>query len=306
MSQLDHPFKAMSYMLAAQLCFSSNILLLRVSERAEAAARGQDFQLSAWEPMLYRSVAMVVWCCFCLWRRPGETLNRQEKFWLSSRGLAGVLSLSAYYYGVLHIPLGMASLFSNSSPLYVALLAVLIGGEKLSRLRYGSLICGFCGIALVGLGASQGATMIASFDVLIAALSGPLSATAYFSIRQLKRIRNEQIMLSLGIGGLILALIMILIFGLNLPEHAVSQLWLVASVPPALFAQEFLTRAFRSAPASQVAPLQYTGPLFSLLLGWLVLSETIPVVSLFGIGLVLVFGMVVPYLEPYFVSEKRG
>lgn len=303
MSQLDQPLKALGFMLAAQACFSLNILLLRVSERAESLGSGLSFHLRPWEPMLYRSVAMVAWCCFCLWRRPGDTLDQREKIWLLSRGGAGVMSLSAYYYGVLHIPLGMASLFSNSSPLYVALLATLVGGEKLTRSRYGSLVFGFAGISLVGLGATQGALSIRSLDLLIAALSGPLSAMAYFSIRQLKRIRNEQIMLSLGLGGALLSLLMISAQGFRLPSQPLAHVWLLVSVPPALFAQEFLTRAFRCAPASQVAPLQYTGPLFSLLLAWWVLGEMIPTISLLGMGLVLIFCMLIPYLELRFTSK---
>jgi hypothetical protein len=53
-------------------------------------------------------------------------------------------------------------------------------------------------------------------------LSGPLSATAYFSIRMLKNVRNEQIMLSLGLAGSILSIIMLLIMGSHFPTTAIG------------------------------------------------------------------------------------
>jgi drug/metabolite transporter (DMT)-like permease len=300
----DRPLKALGFMLLAQLFFSFNILLLRVTEEFERLGGATDFKLSPWEPMLYRSLPMVLWCLHGLWRRPGETLTMREWTWIGARGTAGVLSLTAYYYGVLHVPLGIASLMSNCSPLYVALLAVLFTKERLTRLGSWSLFCGFLGVGLVALSARASGGSMAPLDLLIASLSGPLSALAYLSIRQLKKVRNEQIMLSLGVTGLILASVMLAIKGAQLPTQIWAQLALVASVPPALAAQECLTRAYRNAPASKVAPLQYMGPLFATLLAWLFLNENIPLLAQGGMALVLMFGMILPYIDAKRAAER--
>lgn len=285
-------------MLLAQFSFSSNILLIRMSERGESQASGQAFKLTPWEPMLLRSLALSVLCLALLRKYPAEKLQPQENFWIWARGIAGVMSLSAYYYGVLHIPLGMASLFSNSSPLYVTVLALMLGHEVLTRTRGVALLFGFAGVALVGFGARSGLGHdIAMRDVLIAMLSAPLSAAAYFSIRMLRRIRNEQIMLSLGLAGTLLSALMLLIMGAHFPSTGWGWAWLIASILPAIAAQQCLTMAFRLAPATQVAPLQYAAPLFSGALAYVILQETIPPVSLFGMGLVIVFGLALPYWE---------
>jgi drug/metabolite transporter (DMT)-like permease len=62
-------------------------------------------------------------------------------------------------------------------------------------------------------------------------------------------------------------------------------------------AQTFLTMAFRLAPATQVAPLQYSAPLFSGVLAYCFLQETIPPVSLLGMAVVIIFGLALPYWE---------
>lgn len=285
-------------MLLAQFCFSSNILLIRMSERGESLASGQAFKLTPWEPMLLRSLALSLLCIALLRKYPAEKLEPRENFWIWARGTAGVMSLSAYYYGVLHIPLGMASLFSNSSPLYVTVLALFMGHEKIGRTRGLALLTGFVGVALVGLGIKSGSGHDIEFsDVLIAMLSGPLSAAAYFSIRMLKRVRNEQIMLSLGLAGSLLSAIMLLVLGSRFPETLQGWTWLIASILPAIAAQQCLTMAFRLAPATQVAPLQYSAPLFSGALAYIFLQETIPPVSLFGMAIVIIFGLVLPYWE---------
>ncbi|MCX6128266.1 MAG: DMT family transporter [Proteobacteria bacterium] len=294
----DRPLRAFFFMLLAQLCFTSNILLLRLTERAESLATSTSFHLSPWEPMLLRSLVLSLYCLYLLKKNRAETLTAKENIWLWARGIAGVLSLSAYYYGVLHIPLGMASLFSNSSPLYVSLLAYFISKEILSKTRLTALIMGFIGVALVGLGASKSTEhAIQLHDLLIAMLSGPFAAAAYFSIHMLKRIRNEQIMLSLGLAGSIGAGIMLLILGTHFPQSLAGWLWLIASISPTIAAQHFLTLAFRLAPATQVTPLQYSGPLFSGLMAWIFLQETIPSLSIIGMAIVIFFGLILPYWE---------
>ncbi len=294
----DRPLRAFLYMLLAQFSFSSNILLIRLSERSESQAMGQAFKLTPWEPMLLRSLALSLLCIVLLRKYPARKLEPRENLWIWARGTAGVMSLTAYYYGVLHIPLGMASLFSNSSPLYVTVLALLMGHEAVTRTRGVALLVGFAGVALVGLGINIGSSHnIAFHDVLIAMLSGPLSAAAYFSIRMLKNVRNEQIMLSLGLAGSILSIVMLLVLGSRFPQSTMGWAWLIASIFPAMAAQLFLTMAFRLAPATQVAPLQYSAPLFSGVLAYAFLQETIPPVSLAGMAVVIIFGLALPYWE---------
>lgn len=301
---LDRPLQAFFYMVLAQFFFSSNIFLLRITERVEEAASGAAFHLTAWEPMFYRSVALTLWCWYRLRKDPGEQPTPKENFWLWARGIVGVASLTTYYYGVLHIPLGMASLFSNSSPLYVTVLAVLVTGEVVTRLRVVTLVFGFLGVALVALGAFKSGGSVFLFDIAVAAASGPLAALAYFSIRQLKRIKSEQIMLSLGLGGSIVSGAVLLFKGWQLPSSPGGHAVLVLSVLPAIIAQSCLTRAFRSAPASQVSPLQYMGPVFSSLYGAFFLKESLPMLALFGVLTVIIFGLCIPYAEELFKRRQ--
>jgi drug/metabolite transporter (DMT)-like permease len=113
-------------------------------------------------------------------------------------------------------------------------------------------------------------------------------------------------MLSLGLGGVILSLMALAALGMNFPRTALGQLTLVASALPAVLAQASLTRAFRLAPASQISPLQYTGPVFASLYASLFLDEALPQTALFGVLIVLVFGLFVPYLEALWLYWKDG
>ncbi|MES2746118.1 MAG: DMT family transporter [Bdellovibrionota bacterium] len=298
---IDRPIKALGFMVLAQFLFSTNTFLLRMTERVEQTVTGAAFELSPWEPMFYRSILMSVWCLYLIKKHPGAKPTPKENFWLWARGIVGVLSLTTYYYGVLHIPLGMAALFSNSSPIYVTFLAIIITREVVTKVRLLSVAFGFLGVGLVAWGAIQQTGTYALFDVIIAGVSGPLAALAYFSIRQLKRIKSEQIMLSLGLGGVILSVLAMGILGTNLPQTFSGQLTLIASVIPAVLAQASLTRAFRLAPASQISPLQYTGPVFASMYASLFLDESLPQTALIGVLVVLAFGLFVPYLEALWV-----
>jgi S-adenosylmethionine uptake transporter len=62
-------------------------------------------------------------------------------------------------------------------------------------------------------------------------------------------------------------------------------------------AQSFLTRAYQMAPAAQVSAVAYCGPVMSLMLGALLFKQTPNAIALGGCGLVLLSGMLLPFLS---------
>lgn len=70
-------------------------------------------------------------------------------------------------------------------------------------------------------------------------------------------------------------------------------------------AQIFLTLAYRFAPASVVAPFEYTAMLFSLLIGYVFFNELPTLQMLIGAGIIIMAGLVIILREAQ-LGLKRG
>ena len=99
------------------------------------------------------SVVMGVYACFGKLRRP----RRREILPLALAGFLGI----AVYHGVFNyaahwVTAGTASLFISSAPVFGALLAVPLLGERISVRRWVGILVAFCGIALLAVGREGG------------------------------------------------------------------------------------------------------------------------------------------------------
>jgi drug/metabolite transporter (DMT)-like permease len=70
-------------------------------------------------------------------------------------------------------------------------------------------------------------------------------------------------------------------------------------------AQIFLTLSYRFAPASVVAPFEYTAMLFSLMIGYVFFNELPTLQMLIGAGIIIMAGLVIILREAQ-LGLKRG
>ncbi len=95
--------------------------------------------------------------------------------------LAGFLAFTFYHaalnYGEVTVSAGAASILINTAPVFTALLAGLVLGERLRALGWVGMGVSFCGAALISLGEGDGLSLDPrAFLILLAALS----ASVYF------------------------------------------------------------------------------------------------------------------------------
>ncbi len=118
--------------------------LLAVSGR-EAAA-----ELDTFEIMTYRSFIGVAIVCVLAWWR-GQLATIQATRWRlhGLRNVSHFTGQNLWLYAVATIPLAQVFAFEFTTPLWVALLAPLLLGERFTRLRVATTLLGFVGILLV-------------------------------------------------------------------------------------------------------------------------------------------------------------
>lgn len=218
-------------------------------------------------------------------RRGVESL-KTEQFWLiATRTLFGLLGLLCITAALKTINLAEVVLLNNTGPLFVPLIVWLWHRTKISFFLGCSIIIGFAGVFLVlrpGFDALQ-------MGMLLAALSGVFTALLLVVTKQ---IAGEPF---LRIMFYYFLLWWILLSPFALLNWHPMPLWiwlfLIAAAISLIGAQWTFTAALRFAPSQEVAPLIYTTVIFSGLIGWIVWDEKIGLLSLIGMIIVCVGGI---------------
>lgn len=312
--------RALLMMVAAHLCFSLMIALIKAAQilqTADGRSLPEDARFGTWESVLFRCVPMSLICLLVLLKRTAAgrkhpPLELIDIRWLVARGLIGAVSMACFFHGTLHIPIALASLFANSSVFMIGLLGHYFLSERLTPARALFATAGFAGVALV-LGSGllpqdQSPSSIGKpADFFIAFCSGVLASVAYFSVRKMRKVPSNTIILSLSLSGVFLALLSGVLFQpLRIPHDPAVLALLCLSAIPAVAAQFLMTWSFQSAEAGFVALGQYTGPVFAALLGLVAFDEQLTLLQWTGAALTLFFGVLMPLLDTRLQRGNRS
>jgi drug/metabolite transporter (DMT)-like permease len=248
------------------------------------------------EIVLYRgltgAVALAAYAYFT--RRPLGTPIPWTHF---RRGAVGTAALSLWFFAAATLPLGTATALNYTSSLF---LATFILGAALRARRPVNLplvltvLLGFVGVLLLlrpSFGAGQ--WLGASGGLL----SGLLSATAYWYVRDLARQGEPEwrIVFYFSLSVLVIGFAGSLITGFS--EHTASGALLLAAVGViALLAQLAMTRAYALGHALLTASLQYSAIVFSATLGVIVFADRIALAGWIGMAVIIASGALATWL----------
>ncbi len=244
MSQ-SRPGLAVLWMTGAIVAFSAMAV----------AGRAVSFELDTFEIMMYRSfvgVVLVVSVAGALGTL--GTVTRRDLPVHATRNLFHFAGQNLWFYAITVIPLAQVFALEFTSPIWVTLLAPLVLGERLTRLRLMTALLGFTGILIVARpdlgGLSPG---------VIAAATAALGFAG--SILLTKRLtRTETITCILFWLTLMQSVFGIVASGwdgdIALPS-ATTAPWLLLIGCCGLLAHLCLTNALSLAPATVVVPMDF-------------------------------------------------
>jgi drug/metabolite transporter (DMT)-like permease len=207
------------------------------------------------------------------------------------RSFVGFLSLLAFFYAISHLPLSTAISLNYTSPLFVALLITFFLNKKPSFYVCCLLLIGFFGAFLILKPTLTGNSAFAGF---IGLLSGFGAGLAYLFMAQLGKVNepDTRVVFYFTLLSSICAGLLMLLEDTNL--EIFQHWWLLLGLGvSATIAQLALTKAYRVGNTLKNAGLSYLTILFSSILGLIVFSETLDVLSLVGILLIIISGIVV-------------
>lgn len=209
------------------------------------------------------------------------------------RGVLAIVMLSTFVYSVRVLPLADAYSVFLTAPLLVTALSMPLLGERVDARRWIAITVGMLGTLVVlgptGIG-------LASLGALAAVVSALCYALSVISVRVLTRTDST-------VSMVFWFMLMLAVFGgiLAAPNWVPFQRehwpWLVAVGILGAFGQHFITEAFRHAPASTVAPFEYSAMLWAVAIDWVVWRHAPSLAMLAGGGVIASCGLYLILLE---------
>ncbi len=190
------------------------------------------------------------------------------------RSIAGFVSLALLYFAYTKIPLADATALAYSSPLFIALLSIVILGERIGLRRWAAIICGFIGVLLIAQPGGA-AWNIGTLAATGSAFTGALVATWLRRLSESENPATTGFYYS-GLGSLV-CLFWVLQVGWIIPGAGDWWFLLIFGIMCGL-QQWSLNVAFRFAEASAIAPFAYLAVVFAAIAGYLFWQE-VPVLT---------------------------
>ena len=209
-----------------------------------------------------------------------------------ARSLFMLTTTVLFFVGLHFLPLATAATIMFVSPIFVTILSVFLLGEKVGVRRWAGVIMGFAGAIVVVRPGLQGFDWNALF-VLAAAFTH-----AFYQIFTRKARLYDSPLTSLFYTGLVGAVLMSGVVPFYWQTVAVSDYLLLVLLGIAGGISHLcLIRAFRSAPASVVAPFSYSSLIWATLFGYVLFSDLPDRGTLIGACLIIGSGLYIFHRE---------
>ena len=205
-------------------------------------------------------------------RAGGWTVLRTRNPWGHvGRVFFGLVGMAGAFHGYATMPIATVTALGFTMPLFLTLLSRPLLGERVETRRFLAVLVGFCGV-LVMLRPGVAATGSA-FDIAMVLLAALGWALAMISIRRMGEAGEPGIAIVawFAIGASVVALC----FALPVWVWPTTWQWalLLGIGVVSAFAQLLMTAAYRSGDATLLAPFEYSGILWTTVLGVLVWAE---------------------------------
>ncbi|MCK6417338.1 MAG: DMT family transporter [Alphaproteobacteria bacterium] len=213
------------------------------------------------EIAFYRNMlSMVFFLSYVVFRGRYELLKTQMPGPMALRVIIGTTGLFLTFWATQLLPLSNATVLFFASTLMIPLLAIVFLKEKIGWNRWAAIIVGLAGVIV----AAQPSAEVTILGILVALGAACAHAGIQILLRLMRSENPLTITFYFFLGGAVVS-------GLLLPWFAhwptrESFLILMAIGLVGGAGQYFLTSAFQLAPASLLAPFNYTGLIWATLL----------------------------------------
>lgn len=217
---------------------------------------------------------------------------------LMFRGIIGTVALLTFFYSISATSLSAAIVYAKTEPIFTAILALFLLGEKLTLRAVFAIMIGFAGVAVLS-------GLKIDYLHIMGILTGFLSALAYTSVRSLKAYYDARtVVLSFMIFGVVIPVVLMIaaefttseLFAFALSPFTLpcgsDWIWIILMGLSAALGQIYMTRAYFYAKAGLVSTISYSVVLFASIFG-IVLGDLLPTPMMMAGGVLIVLSGII-------------
>ena len=260
----------------------------------------------------YSVIIVLAWCIMWVRRVPVRVEPTERKLLIYRGGMLGCVSI-CFMVALPYLPLAEATALYFVSPLIVVLLAPMVLRESVSLKQYAAVALGMAGMLLIvnPLGNASSAQSADTGVSLFGTLLMLGAATGYAMVQLLTRklahrVQSEQIFAySALICWLLSVVALVFWWPTKWPDLRDSIEMILMGLSGGI-GQFLLIYAFKTVPASTLAPFNYFQLVLAVIFGELFFAQMPSLVSLAGIALIVIAGLslTVPLLLAYFRARR--
>jgi drug/metabolite transporter (DMT)-like permease len=281
-SGTHNTFAAVGWMLAGTFLFSAN----------DALGKWLLADYSVGELLLVRSVAGLILLAPFIWQTGiGGFRSAPRPRLQIARVILSTLEVALFFLAVSQLPLADTKAFYLAGPIYVTALSVLLLGESVGWRRWIAVFVGFAGVVLALRPSSAGFTP----PVLIA-LTGSVTFAFLMIVTRTLRETTDTVLVTGQIAGTFVFGALTAPFGWVTPSPRDFVLLALFGVL-AILALACVNRSLKLAPASVVAPYQYTLIVWAIVLGYFVFGDEPDLATLVGAAIIIAAGLFILWRE---------
>jgi S-adenosylmethionine uptake transporter len=218
---------------------------------------------------------------------PGALLRVEQKPLHLMRMLMTTCDVGLFYASVAYLPLADVMTFYMAGPIYVAALSHFFLGEKIGWRRWLAVLVGFIGV-IIALRPSSAMLSLPSLFGLAGSLSFALTLVMN---RYLRSTSDTTLVTWQTFAALATGIVVVLLTGDWRQASLIDWGGMLLLGVVATCAHLLITRSLKLAPASLLAPLQYTLLLWAIVLGYVFFGDVPDAQIIVGAVIIVVAGL---------------
>lgn len=286
--------RAIGCVVAATFCFTvASVLVKAVSP-----------PIPTMQVVFFRSLFSLVPLLPAILREGSRLLRPRHRGWHLARAGFGFCGMASAFYGLMTLSLADFTALGFAMPLFLTPLSVLFLGEKVGIRRVAAVLVGFIGVLLII--RPFGGDELPTVPTLVV-LAGTMAwACSMIAIRRLGSLgeSNLTIVFWFAAGaGLLSGTLMLPVWVMpDARQFALlAGIGLVSGV-----AQIFMTEGYRQGETTVVAPFEYVGILWAVLMGWFIFGEAPAIEMLSGVVVLVASGLYILHREVVRRREREA
>jgi drug/metabolite transporter (DMT)-like permease len=243
--------------------------------------------------LLLRGAAALFVLLPSIWRQRGE-FGRLERPWLQLlRVVLSTLEVAAFFLATVYLPLADVITYYLACPIFVTALSAIVLREKVGWRRWSAILVGFCGVLI----ALRPSAQTVSWPAMIA-LAGSMTFAVLMLITRSLRATSDIALASMQFMASFAFGVVLAPFGWTAPTLSSLSLFIAAGCV-SVGALLCNNRSLKLAPASVVAPYQYSMIIWAVMFGYAVFGDVPSIATIIGAAVIIGAGFYI------FLRERK-